>query len=124
MFPHLSSLDVLLLLGCGGSSRSGGILGLCLLGELLLLVLAHAVGRGHGDITGFLGLSLLLGNGGDLLLDLGGLGLEGLLGLGNLGDLGDPACQLMQAMQMERETYLTGASSSSESSRSSSSRSE
>ena len=102
MFPHLSSLDVLLLLGCGGSSRGGGILGLGLLCELLLLVLAESVGRGHRDITGLLGLSLLLGDVGDLLLNLGGLGLDGLLGLGNLGDLGDPACQLMQAMQMGR----------------------
>ena len=100
MFPHLSSLDVLLLLGCGGGSRSGGILGLCLLCELLLLVLAESVGRGHGDITGLLGLSLLLGNGGDLLLNLGGLGLEGLLGLGDLGDLCDPTCQLARPMKM------------------------
>jgi len=104
MFPHLSSLDVLLLLGCGGSSGSGGILGLCLLCELLLLVLAKSVGRGHRDITGLLGLSLLLGDGGDLLLDLSGLCLEGLLGLGNLGDLGDPACQLRDATQIQKRT--------------------
>jgi len=88
MFPHLSSLDVLLLLGCGGGSGSRGILGLCLLGELLLLVLAQAVGGSHRDISDLLsGLSLLLDG---LLLGLGGFGLEGLLGLGHLVDLGDP----------------------------------